>query len=96
MARPKNTPMQRQIRRDKRRVQERLDWAERMRRLRADPLAYKEWKAKKAAYMREYRAKRDAEDAALRDRDAVQQVQPPEDAAGVLPEVRLPGVPGQE
>lgn len=94
MARPKYTPMQRQIRRDQDRDQDRIDWAERMKRLRADPAAYGEWKAKKAAYMRQYRAKRDAANAALRDGGSVQQVQPPADEPGVLPEVRVPGVPG--
>jgi hypothetical protein len=98
MARPKYTPMQRQIRRDQDRDQERIEWAERMKKLRADPAAYKEWKAKKAAYMRQYRAKRDAANAALRsqqvDGGSVQQVQPPADEPGVLSEVRVPGVPG--
>lgn len=95
MGRPKYTPMQRQIRQDEDRANDRVQYASRMQRLRADTLAYKEWKAKKAAYMKEYRAKRDAKDAELRSGDAVQQVQPPEDGAGVLPEVPLPGVPGQ-
>jgi|688.fasta_scaffold133036_2 hypothetical protein len=79
---------------DSQREDGRRSYHEKRRVLKMDPVAYKAFKDTKAAYMREYRAKRNAKNAAVRDGDAVQQVQPSEDEAGVLPEVPVPGVPG--
>jgi hypothetical protein len=81
---------------DSQREDNRLKYHERRRALKLDPVAYKAFKDTKAAYMREYRAKRNAKNAALCDGGAVQQVQPSEDGDGILPEVPVPRVPGQE
>jgi hypothetical protein len=58
MGRQKNSPVFDQITKDRHRESDRETYHERMRVLRMDPVAHKEYLSAKAAYMKDYRARK--------------------------------------